>query len=154
LPRFPRSLCLITSATGAAVRDIIEILRRRWPATRVAVRPSRIQGEGAAEEMAEAIEQVNRWKSRRMGQVDAIIIGRGGGSAEDLWPFNHEVLARAIFHSRVPVISAVGHEVDVTIADLVADVRAATPSNAAELAVPDRIEVLDSVDDLRHRLSE
>lgn len=153
LPRFPRSLCVITSAHGAAIRDILEILRRRWPATRVAVRPSRIQGDGAAEEMAAAIEQVNRWKSKRWVQVDAIIIGRGGGSAEDLGPFDREVLAQAIFNSKIPIISAVGHEIDVTIADLVADVRAATPSHAAEMAVPDRAELIAAVDVLGQRLN-
>jgi exodeoxyribonuclease VII large subunit len=154
LPRFPRSLCLIASATGAAVRDMIEILKQRWPATRVAVRPSRVQGDGAAEEIAAAIEQVNRWKDRRMVQVDAIIIGRGGGSVEDLSAFNHELVAKAIFLSKIPVISAIGHEVDTTLADLVADVRAATPSHAAELVVPHRLEILETVHDLRARMDE
>jgi exodeoxyribonuclease VII large subunit len=154
LPRFPRSLCLIASATGAAVRDIIEILKQRWPATKVAVRPSRVQGDGAAEEIAAAIEQINRWKDKRMVQVDAIIIGRGGGSVEDLGAFNTEVVTRAIYGSKIPVISAVGHEVDTTLADLVADVRAATPSHAAELVVPDRFEVLEDVHNLRERLND
>ena len=154
LPRFPRSLCLIASATGAAVRDMLEILRQRWPATTVAVRPSRVQGEGAAEEIAAAIEQVNRWKDRRQVRVDAIIIGRGGGSVEDLSAFNTEVVAKAIYCSKIPVISAIGHEVDTTLADLVADVRAATPSHAAELAVPDRFEVEEDMHNLRNRLRE
>src|SRR5262245_25821757 len=154
LPRFPRSLCLIASATGAAVRDIIEILKQRWPATRVAVRPSRVQGDGAAEEIAAAIDQINRWKDRRMVQVDAIIIGRGGGTIEDLGAFNAEVVAKAIYCSKIPVISAIGHEVDTTLADLVADVRAATPSHAAELAVPDRFEVEEDVHNLRNRLND
>jgi len=154
LPRFPRSICVIASATGAAVHDVLEILGQRWPAARVAVRPSRVQGDGAAEEIAATINQVNRWKALGRVQVDVIIIGRGGGSAEDLGAFNQESVAQAIYHSRIPIISAVGHEVDVTIADLVADVRASTPSHAAELATPDRIELLDLVRGLGERLHE
>ncbi len=145
LPRFPRSICLITSATGAAVRDLVEILGHRWPATRVGVRPSRVQGEGAAEEIAAAIRQVNRWRAQRKAQVDIIIIGRGGGGAEDLAAFNQEIVAQAIFESKIPIVSAVGHEIDLTIADLVADERASTPSHAAEIAVPDRREILEIV---------
>jgi exodeoxyribonuclease VII large subunit len=143
LPRFPRSICLVTSAAGAAVHDLVEILGRRWPATRVAVFPARVQGDGAAEQIAFAIQRVNHWKANGFVQVDTIIVGRGGGGAEDLAAFNHELVADAIFNSRIPVVSAVGHEVDVTIADLVADVRAATPSHAAELSVPDGQEVHD-----------
>ena len=145
LPHYPRCVCLIASATGAAVRDLIEILGQRWPATRVVVRPSRVQGDGAGDEVAAAITQVNRWKAHRHIPVDVIIIGRGGGSVEDLGAFNQEVVAHAIYHSRIPVVSAIGHEIDVTVADLVADVRASTPSHAAELVVPDRIEMLDQV---------
>ena len=154
LPKFPRSICLIASATGAAVRDLLEILGRRWPASRVAVRPSRVQGEGAAEEIAAAIQQINQWKARRQVQVDVIIIGRGGGSVEDLGAFNQEIVAQAIFQSKIPIVSAIGHEVDVTLADLVADVRAATPSHAAELVVPDRSELLAQVGALGERLHD
>src|SRR5262249_17152949 len=152
LPRYPQCVCLIASATGAAVRDLIEILGQRWPATRVVVRPSRVQGESAADEVAAAIAQVNRWKAQRHIPVDVIIIGRGGGSVEDLWAFNQEIVAQAIFQSRIPIVSAIGHEVDVTVADLVADVRASTPSHAAELVVPDRIEMLDQIRGVSDRL--
>jgi exodeoxyribonuclease VII large subunit len=154
LPRFPRSVCLIASATGAAVRDMVELLRRRWPSALVLVRPSRVQGEGAAEEIAAAIEQVNRWHAAKMLRVDAILIGRGGGSAEDLAAFDTEVVARAIFQSGIPIVSAVGHEIDISIADLVADVRAATPSHAAELTTPDRSEVIEAVSGLGYRLDQ
>ena len=136
LPRMPGRIALVTSPAGAAVRDMLRILGARWPMAQVRVLPVRVQGEGAAEEIAAAI----RWAN--LHQVaDLIITGRGGGSMEDLWAFNEEVVARAIYDSNIPVISAVGHEPDVTIADFVADLRAATPSNAAELAVLDRNEV-------------
>lgn len=136
LPRFPGTIALVTSPAGAAVRDMLRILSARWPMAQVKVLPVRVQGEGAAEEIASAIQWAN------LHQVaDLIITGRGGGSMEDLWAFNEELVARAIYHSEIPVISAVGHEPDVTIADFVADLRAATPSNAAELAVPDQNEV-------------
>ena len=133
LPRFPKTVALVTSPAGAAVRDMIRILGERWPMTQVVVVPAKVQGEGAAAEIAAGIDRVNREK---LG--DLIITGRGGGSMEDLWAFNEEAVARAIFRSRIPVISAVGHEPDVTISDYVADLRASTPSNAAELAVPDQ----------------
>jgi len=136
LPPFPRRVGVATSATGAAVRDILQILGRRWPAARVVLAPCRVQGEGAAEEIAQAVADLGR-----AGRVDVIIVGRGGGSLEDLWPFNEEVVARAIYASPVPVVSAVGHETDFSISDFVADVRAPTPSAAAELVVPDRREV-------------
>ena len=136
IPRFPRTIALVTSPAGAAVRDMLRILGARWPMARVKVLPVRVQGEGAAEEIAAAIRWAN-WKQ----VADLIITGRGGGSMEDLWAFNEEVVARAIYDSDIPVISAVGHEPDVTISDFVADLRAATPSNAAELAVPDQNEV-------------
>lgn len=154
LPRFPRSLCLIASSTGAAVMDMITTLRRRWPATRVAVRHSRVQGAGAAEEMAAALDQINRWKSQGRVQVDGIILGRGGGSSDDLSAFNEEVLAQAIFRSRIPIISAVGHEIDVSIADMVADHRAATPTHAAEMAVPDRMEIAADLSSLGRRMTD
>jgi exodeoxyribonuclease VII large subunit len=152
LPLYPRCICLIASPTGAAVRDMIEILGQRWPATPIVVRPSRVQGEGAAEDVAAAIIQINRVKANRRIPVDVIILGRGGGSVEDLWAFNQEIVADAIFRSKIPVVSAIGHEIDVTVADLVADVRASTPSHAAELIVPNRIEMLDQVREIGGRM--
>lgn len=136
IPRFPHTIALVTSPAGAAVRDLLRILGARWPMAQVRVLPVRVQGEGAAEEIAAAIQWANLHRA-----ADLIITGRGGGSMEDLWAFNEECVARAIYHSDIPVISAVGHEPDVTIADFVADLRAATPSNAAELAVPDQNEI-------------
>lgn len=135
-PAFPSTIAIVTSPTGAAVRDMIRILRRRYPIADVELHPVRVQGEGAAQEIAQAIADVNR-----RGKADLIITGRGGGSLEDLWAFNEEVVARAIAASEIPVISAVGHEPDVTISDFAADARASTPSNAAELCVPDRMEL-------------
>jgi len=140
LPRYPRRIAVITSGAGAAVRDIIRVLGKRWPLAKVVVLPVRVQGEEAPAEIAGAIAYANRHKV-----ADLIITGRGGGSIEDLWAFNTEIVARAIFASQIPVISAVGHEPDVTISDFVADVRAATPSNAAEIAVPDRGEMLEQL---------
>jgi exodeoxyribonuclease VII large subunit len=140
LPRFPKTLALITSPTGAAVRDMLEILGRRWPSVDVYVCPSRVQGDGAAEEIARAIRLLNRLHASGSLPLCAMILGRGGGSTEDLWAFNEECVARAIFESQVPVVSAVGHEIDVTVADQVADVRALTPSQAANTVVPDRFE--------------
>lgn len=136
LPRYPERVALVTSPTGAAVRDMIRILGRRWPLASVLVCPVRVQGESAAEEIAAMLELVDA-----AGLADVIITGRGGGSLEDLWAFNEEIVARAIYRCKTPVISAVGHEPDVTIADFAADVRAATPSNGAELAVCDRTEL-------------
>lgn len=136
LPRFPDTIAVITSSAGAAVRDIIRVLGKRWPMAKVAVLPVRVQGTEAPPEIAGAIRYANRYKI-----ADLIITGRGGGSMEDLWAFNDERVARAIYDSEIPVISAVGHEPDVTISDYVADLRAATPSNAAELAVPDSAEL-------------
>lgn len=151
-PRYPKTVALVTSATGAAVRDMLEILGRRWPAAAVVVRPVRVQGEGAAEEISAAVTLLNQLHQRGDLSVDVIIVGRGGGSVEDLWPFNQEVVAQAIFRSRVPVVSAVGHEIDVTVADLVADARAATPTDAAQLVTPDRQELLAGVVDAGRRL--
>ena len=136
VPRVPGTIALVTSPAGAAVRDMLRILGARWPMAQVKVLPVRVQGEGAAEEIAAAIRWANLHRI-----ADLIITGRGGGSMEDLWAFNEEAVARAIYDSEIPVISAVGHEPDVTISDFAADLRAATPSNAAELAVPDRREV-------------
>ena len=146
IPAYPDTVALITSAVGAAVRDMIRILGARWPLTRVVVLPVRVQGEEAPPELVGALRYANRWRV-----ADLIIIGRGGGSMEDLWAFNDERVARAIYESELPVISAVGHEPDVTIADYVADLRAATPSNAAELAVPDQNEIYDQLHHLERR---
>lgn len=136
IPRFPARIAVITSGAGAAVRDIIRVSGARWPMSKIIVLPVRVQGTEAPPEIVGAINYANRWKV-----ADVIITGRGGGSIEDLWAFNDERVARAIYESEIPVISAVGHEPDVTIADYVADLRAATPSNGAELAVPDEGEL-------------
>lgn len=138
LPQFPERIAIITSSAGAAVHDMIRILSHRWPMTKVLLLPVRVQGAEAPAEIAGAIRYANEFKV-----ADLIITGRGGGSIEDLWAFNDERVARAIYASRIPVISAVGHEPDVTISDYVADRRASTPSNAAEIAVPDKNEMLD-----------
>lgn len=141
LPRFPRRVALVTSPTGAAVRDMLEILGRRWPAAEAWVIPVRVQGDGAGDEVAAALRLVSR-----LGAVDVVIVGRGGGSAEDLWAFNEACVAEAIFRCAIPVVSAVGHEIDLTIADLVADCRALTPSEAAERVTPDRRELAEWLD--------
>jgi exodeoxyribonuclease VII large subunit len=137
LPRWPRGIGIVTALQGAAVHDMLTVLRRRWPLARVIVRPVRVQGAGAAQEIADGIADLCRGES-----LDVLIVGRGGGSLEDLWAFNEEVVARAIAASRLPVVSAVGHEVDFTIADFVADARAPTPTAAAALVVPDHEEVI------------
>ncbi len=147
LPFLPGCIGVVTSPTGAAFRDIVRVLFTRYQPLEVILAPSRVQGDGAAAEVATALDRLNE-----DGRPDLIICGRGGGSLEDLWAFNEEIVARAIVRSRIPVISAVGHEVDVTIADLVADRRAATPSNAAEIAVPVRAELDAAVDELKLRL--
>ncbi len=151
LPRFPRQIVLVTSPTGAAIADMLRTLERRFPCVHVLILPVRVQGEGAAREIASAIRAVNA-SSGELGGVDLMIVGRGGGSLEDIWAFNEEDVARAIFASRIPIVSAVGHEVDVTVADLVADVRAATPTAAAELAVPVLADVLAGIDTQSVRL--
>ncbi len=150
LPFLPRRIGIVTSPQGAAVRDMLHVLERRFPGLPVLIHPAAVQGENAASEIAGAIAALNR--IAHDSKIDLIIVGRGGGSVEDLWAFNEEVVARAIFASRVPIISAVGHEVDFTIADFVADLRAPTPSAAAELAVPKRADLLATVDDMRQRL--
>lgn len=149
IPRYPGRIALVTSPAGAAVRDMLRILGARWPLAEVLVVPVRVQGAEAAGEISSAIAWVNR-----TGAADLIITGRGGGSMEDLWAFNEEVVARAIYASDIPVISAVGHEPDVTIADFVADLRAATPSNAAELAVPDQNELFAALAQIGARLAQ
>ncbi len=143
-PVLPRRVGVVTSPTGAALRDIIQVSRRRFPNVDLVLAPVLVQGPEAPDRIVAAIERLNR-----SGLVDVIIVGRGGGSLEDLWAFNDERVARAIFASRVPVVSGVGHETDVTISDLVADVRAATPSHAAELVVPSRRDLASRLDDLR-----
>ena len=140
LPRYPRSIGLVTSPTGAAIRDLVTVARRRNPAVELILAPVKVQGEGAAREIAQAIEVFNRF-----GRVDLLIVGRGGGSLEDLWAFNEEIVARAIFASRIPIVSAVGHEIDFSIADFTADLRAPTPSAAAEIAVPAAEEIAASL---------
>lgn len=149
LPRFPKRIVLVTSPTGAAIRDFLEVLRRRWKSVDVLVIPVRVQGEGAAEEIAEGIRTANRIDPR----PDVLVVGRGGGSVEDLWCFNEEPVVRAIFESEIPVVSAVGHEIDVTLSDLVADVRALTPSEAAERVVPSADEIEARLRQLRQRMA-
>lgn len=149
LPNYPKTIALITSPSGAAVRDMIRILGVRWPMSKVIVVPVRVQGVDAPEEICQALDLVNA-----LELADLIITGRGGGSMEDLWAFNEEEVIRAIFRSKIPVISAVGHEPDVTISDFVADYRASTPSNAAELAVPDQDELRQGLDHLQTRLDK
>lgn len=133
LPRFPETIGLVTSPTGAAIRDVLQVVQRRNPGLRIIFTPCRVQGSGSADEIATAIRNLNRWSEKNSTPLDLILVTRGGGSLEDLWAFNEEVVARAIFDSRIPIVSAVGHEVDFTISDFVADVRAATPSAAAEV---------------------
>lgn len=147
LPLYPRRIAVITSPAGAAVHDMIRILRRRYPLSKVVLLPVRVQGAEAPPEIAAAIRYANRHKL-----ADVLIVGRGGGSIEDLWAFNEEVVAQAIYDSDIPVISAVGHEPDVTISDLVADRRASTPSNAAEIVVPDQAELRRKLETLAARM--
>lgn len=149
IPKFPSTIGIVTSPTGAAIRDVLNVLNRRSRCTRILLNPVKVQGEGAAQEIAAAIEQMNQLPE---GDVDVLIVGRGGGSLEDLWAFNEEVVARAIYHSRIPVISAVGHEIDWTISDWVADLRAPTPSAAAELVVQNTQEVLQGLEESRARI--
>ncbi len=148
LPRFPRRIVVVSSPTGAAIRDFLQVTGRRWSATEILIAPARVQGSGAAEEVAGAIALANRVEG-----ADLIVLARGGGSLEDLWAFNEEVVARAIAGSRLPVVSAIGHEVDVTLADHAADFRALTPSEAGERCVPDAREARQALDHLRGRLA-
>jgi len=143
LPFLPGTIGVVTSPTGAVIRDILQVLERRFPRAHVVINPVRVQGQGAAEEIARAVQEFNAW-----GQVDVIILARGGGSLEDLWSFNEEVVARAIDASKIPVVSAVGHETDYTIADFVADKRAPTPSAAAEMVMPAEAELREHIDQL------
>jgi exodeoxyribonuclease VII large subunit len=148
LPPYPRRIAVVTSPTGAAIRDLLQVTGRRWPAAEILIVPVKVQGQGAAAEVAAGIALANR-----AAGVELIIVARGGGSLEDLWAFNEEAVARAIFGSARPVVSAIGHEVDVTVADLVADVRALTPSEAGEICVPDAREVRARLDGLADRLA-
>ena len=149
IPAFPKKIGILTSKTGAAVRDMVKIIQSRTKAVDVIIFPVPVQGTGAAAQMADMLDHVNE----NFYDIDTLIIGRGGGSAEDLWPFNEEVLARAIFRSRIPVISAVGHEIDFSISDFVADLRAETPTAAAEKAVPDDSQIIRSLDTYRSQLN-
>lgn len=149
LPAFPKTVGVVTSLTGAAVRDILAVLRRRWPTLHILIAPVQVQGESAGRQIAEALASLNE-----QGAVDVIIVGRGGGSLEDLWSFNEEIVVRAIAASHAPVVSAVGHEIDVTLADFVADLRAPTPSAAAEAVVPVLAEVVERVRELTVRAGQ
>jgi exodeoxyribonuclease VII large subunit len=151
IPTYPERIGILTSESGAAVHDIADSVHNRWPCTRLFLYPVPVQGEGAAGQIAAAVRDVNRRNVRL--KLDLLIVGRGGGSLEDLWAFNEEVVARAVYESRIPIISAVGHEVDVTIADLVADRRASTPTKAGVVAVPDMREVLSDLAHQESRLS-
>ncbi len=153
IPKFPRTVGIVTSDTGAAIRDILNILQRRAPWVQPVLFPVRVQGKGAEFEIAAAIEKMGSPERFGHPRCDVLIVGRGGGSLEDLWNFNEEVVARAIAASPIPVISAVGHEIDFTIADFVADLRAPTPSAAAELAVPDGAELADRLRRLERRMT-
>lgn len=148
LPRFPQKVGVITSANGAVIRDIMTTMKRRFPAVNILLYPVPVQGEGAAEEIAAAIDRMNQ-----LAEVDVLIIGRGGGSLEELWAFNEEVVAESIYRSTIPVVSAVGHETDTTISDFVADVRAPTPTAAAELVVPSTEELMEQVQIWHKRLT-
>ncbi|TWT31595.1 exodeoxyribonuclease VII large subunit [Blastopirellula retiformator] len=150
LPRFPRRIVVVTSPTGAAIRDFLEVMRRRWRGADVLVIPTRVQGAGAAAEIAAAIKKAAKLQPR----PDVLVATRGGGSIEDLWCFNEEPVVRAIAECQIPVISAVGHEIDVTLSDLAADVRALTPSEAAELCVPSQAEVNEALDGYKVRLTQ
>jgi exodeoxyribonuclease VII large subunit len=152
LPLLPRRIGLVTSPVGAALRDMLQILERRNRGIDVIITPVRVQGTGAAREIADAIRLLNQYAKRRDCEIDAIIVGRGGGSIEDLWAFNEEQVARAIYESEIPVVSAVGHETDYTIADFVADLRAPTPSAAAELVAAESGELISRIDELQNAL--
>ena len=149
IPAFPRTVGVVTSLTGAAIRDILVVLRRRWPTLHIVIAPVQVQGESAGQQIAEALNALNE-----LSFVDVIIVGRGGGSLEDLWSFNEEIVVRAIAASHVPVVSAVGHEVDVTLADFAADLRAPTPSAAAEAVVPVLAEIVERLRELTTRTGQ
>lgn len=153
LPFLPKRVGVVTSATGAAIKDILKVLNRRFPNLEVLVIPANVQGEKAAPEIARGIENAQRWNAENPERmIDVLIVGRGGGSLEDLWPFNEEIVARAIYASHLPIISAVGHEIDFTIADFVADLRAPTPSAAAEIVIPKQEDLQLRVEQFRNRM--
>ncbi len=145
IPVFPQKIGIVTAADGAAFKDMISVAERRYPLAELVITPARVQGTGSAETIVDGIKQLNS-----LGDVDVIIIARGGGSIEDLWAFNEEIVARAVYNSRIPVISGVGHEIDFTIADFVADLRAPTPSAAMELATPDKDDIFAFIDDFSY----
>ncbi len=149
LPQFPKTIGVVTSPTGAVIQDILNVLSRRYPGFHLILNPVRVQGEGAAAEIARAINQFNDY-----ALADVLIVGRGGGSIEDLWAFNEEIVAEAIFNSKIPIISAVGHETDVCLSDFVADVRAPTPSAAATMVIADKAQVEHHLGQVRHRLTQ
>lgn len=149
LPKFPKIIGVVTSPTGAVIQDIINVLTRRFPGFHLILNPVNVQGEGAAAEIARAIKQFNEY-----GLADVLIVGRGGGSIEDLWAFNEEIVAEAIHTSKIPIISAVGHETDVCLSDFVADARAPTPSAAAAMVIPDKNQLLQYLDHVRHRMQQ
>ena len=149
LPQFPKKIGVITSETGAAIQDIYQQLQKRYPLTELLLHPTLVQGDRAATQIAHAIHAMNT-----RTDIDVLIVGRGGGSIEDLWAFNEEIVARAIFNSEIPIVSAVGHETDFTISDMVADHRSPTPSAAVEHVVPDRLELLVHLDGVKNRLNE
>ena len=148
IPKIPNRVGVITAPTGAAIKDIISTIKRRWPLAQVILFPSLVQGDEAKEDIVRQIENAKQY------HLDTLIVGRGGGSIEDLWPFNEEIVARAIYESKIPVISAVGHEIDFTISDFVADLRAPTPTGAAEMAVPNINDVINNIEQLKIRLNE
>ena len=147
IPKLPDRIGIVTSPTGAAVRDMLHVIKKRFSNVEIVINPVKVQGEGAKEEIVTAIEEFNK-----LNNVDVIIVGRGGGSLEDLWAFNEEVVARAIYNSKLPVISAVGHEIDWTISDFVADLRAPTPSVAAELVIAKKSELVEKLDEIEKKL--
>ena len=147
IPKIPKSIGVVTSPTGAVIRDIINVVKRRYPKVHIKLFPVNVQGDKSAEDICSGIEFFNNMKN-----VDTIIVGRGGGSLEELWSFNEEIVAREIFKSEIPIISAVGHETDFTICDFVSDMRAPTPSAAAEIATPDLSEIYFKLSNIKHRM--
>ncbi len=148
IPKIPMRIGIVTAPTGAAIKDILSTIKRRFPICETILFPALVQGENAASDIANKIDMAANY------EIDTLIVGRGGGSIEDLWPFNEEIVARAIYHSKVPVISAVGHEIDYTISDFVSDLRAPTPTGAAEIAVPNMIDLVKHIEQLKIRLKE
>lgn len=148
IPKFPVRVGIVTAPTGAAIKDILSTIKRRFPICETILFPALVQGENAAADIAKKIDMAADY------QIDTLIVGRGGGSIEDLWPFNEEIVARAIYHSKIPIISAVGHEIDYTISDFVSDLRAPTPTGAAEIAVPNMVDLMSHIEQLKIRLKE